>query len=37
LNEARVKYWHDRGAQASDTVRNLLKAAGAWPRIIARS
>ena len=36
LNEPRVKYWYGKGAQATDTVRNLLIESGAWTRIIER-
>lgn len=32
LNEDRLKYWRSKGAQPSDTVRNLLVESGAWKR-----
>jgi len=32
LNEDRVRYWLDHGAQTSETVRNLLKQRGIVPR-----
>jgi len=35
VNEERVKHWYSKGAQATDTVRNLLTASGAWARITA--
>ena len=35
VNEARVKYWHEKGALPSETVKNLLIASGAWKRISA--
>ena len=37
LNEERVKYWHQQGAQVSDTVRTLLVASGAWTRIQSKA
>ncbi len=33
LNEERVKYWHQNGAQPSETVKNLLIESGVWSRI----
>jgi small subunit ribosomal protein S16 len=30
VDAERLKYWLARGAQASDTLRTALKAAGAW-------
>ena len=35
LDEARLKYWHGKGALPSETVRNLLKESGAWKRLSA--
>ena len=35
LNEARVKYWYEKGALPSETVKNLLVASGVWKRITA--
>jgi len=35
INEARVKHWHDQGAQASETVKNLLVESGVWSRLTA--
>ncbi len=37
LNEDRFKYWVSQGAQATDTVRNLLIASGAWTRISSKN
>lgn len=31
-NEDRVKYWRGQGAQASETVKNLLVESGVWKR-----
>jgi len=33
VNEPRLKYWCDHGAQPSETVKNLLVQSGAWKRI----
>jgi small subunit ribosomal protein S16 len=33
VNEPRLKYWHEQGAQPSETVKNLLVESGAWKRI----
>ncbi|MBL0059417.1 MAG: 30S ribosomal protein S16 [Elusimicrobia bacterium] len=30
VNAERLKYWLGQGAQASDTLRTVLKTAGAW-------
>lgn len=35
VNEERLKYWHQKGALASETVKNLLVASGAWKRLSA--
>jgi small subunit ribosomal protein S16 len=35
LDEARLKYWHEKGALPSETVKNLLVESGAWKRISA--
>lgn len=35
VNEERLKYWHSKGAQASDTVKTLLVQSGVWQRIAA--
>jgi len=32
IDEERVFHWLDRGAQVSDTVRNLLKKTGTWSK-----
>ena len=37
LNEERLKYWHKQGAQASETVKNLLVESGVWSRITAKA
>jgi small subunit ribosomal protein S16 len=35
VNAERIKHWVKNGAQASDTLRTVLKKAGIWPQIIA--
>jgi small subunit ribosomal protein S16 len=35
INEERVKYWHQKGALASETVKNLLTVSGVWKRLSA--
>ena len=35
LDEARLKHWYDKGAQPSETVKNLLVASGAWKKLAA--
>ena len=35
VKEERVKYWHTKGALASETVHNLLVASGIWKRVTA--
>ncbi|MFA5974547.1 MAG: 30S ribosomal protein S16 [Elusimicrobiota bacterium] len=35
VNEERLKYWHQKGALPSETVKNLLVASGAWKRLSA--
>ena len=37
INEERIQYWRDRGAQMSDTVRSLLKRAGRAKRDAAQA
>jgi len=33
VDEARLKYWHEKGALPSETVKNLLLKSGVWKRI----
>ena len=35
FDEVRLKYWYGKGALPSETVKNLLVAAGAWKRLSA--
>lgn len=35
VNEDRLKYWTSKGAQASETVKNLLVECGVWSRVAA--
>ena len=35
LDEARLKYWHSKGALPSETVKNLLVASGLWKQVTA--
>jgi small subunit ribosomal protein S16 len=35
INAERVKYWIGQGAQASDTLRTILKQSGVWAQIAA--
>lgn len=35
IDEARVKYWHTKGALTSETAKNLLMESGIWKRISA--
>ncbi len=37
INEDRVKHWYSKGAQASETVKNLLVSAGVWQKISAKA
>jgi small subunit ribosomal protein S16 len=37
INEERVRYWRDRGAQVSNTVKSLLKRAGRARRAAAQA
>jgi small subunit ribosomal protein S16 len=34
VKEDRVKYWREKGAQPSETVKNLLKESGVWKRTV---
>ena len=35
LDQARLKYWHSKGAIPSETVKNLLVASGSWKQLTA--
>jgi small subunit ribosomal protein S16 len=35
LNEARLTYWHSKGALPSETVKNLLIESGVWKKVTA--
>ncbi len=37
VDEARLKYWHSKGALPTDSVRTLLVASGVWKQAAARA